>query len=150
MRNPEEFISQVVSIQTIASFGQALTDGRQHAFALLAHYLYFTQKAALHTLQFIRLHNSTDLVLLDEVTVKNLEIFHASYEHDSRYSLFGVINNTKTSAGARLLYSFLQQPTQNLEEITRRLGFVEYFRSLDTVRQIHQQLHYICDIQKTV
>ena len=149
-RNPEDFIAQVAGVQTVASFGQALSQWREQAFALLAYYLHFTQKAPLHTLQYVRLHNTSDIVLMDDVTVKNLEIFHASYEHDARYSLFGVINNTRTAAWSRLLHRILQHPTQKQDIIAERLGHVAYFRGRQYTRMLHQQLSHTCDIQKTV
>lgn len=115
-------------MQTITSFGKALENGRGEAFALLAYYVHYTQKSPLHTLHYIRLHNEETTILLDDVTIKNLEIFHASYEHDARYSLFGVINNTRTAAGARLLSSMLHYPLQNEALIQERLDHIDYYR----------------------
>lgn len=95
---PQEYITRVCQLQTITSFGKAVTQGREKAFALLVYYLYYTQKKPLVTVQQVRFHHDKDFVLLDPITLKNLEVFHASYEHDPRYSLFGVINRCKTGA----------------------------------------------------
>nr|DAS54263.1 MAG TPA: Mismatch repair ATPase (MutS family) [Caudoviricetes sp.] len=34
---------------------------------------------------------------MDETTVKNLEIFSSSYENSSKYTLFEILNTTKTA-----------------------------------------------------
>ena len=45
----------------------------------------------------VGLHMHDQHVLLDEVTMKNLEIFASSYEHSEKYSLIGIIDNTQTA-----------------------------------------------------
>lgn len=86
--NPEQFITSMLRIQSISSFGQALADHRAIAFALLLHYLYKTQQQDISTVYRISLYRPGDYVLLDDVTIKNLELFSSSYDQDSQYSLF--------------------------------------------------------------
>jgi DNA mismatch repair ATPase MutS len=47
---------------------------------------------------------------LDEVTIKNLELLSSSYEWSERYSLFHILNTTKTAGGTRLLHHLLTNP----------------------------------------
>jgi DNA mismatch repair ATPase MutS len=56
--------------------------------ALLLDYLRYTQKKRLTTIAKIGYHSSEGLVLMDDVTIKNLEIFASSYELNTKYSLF--------------------------------------------------------------
>lgn len=37
-------------------------------------------------------------VLLDDVTIKNLELFASSYENSEKYSLLGIIDTTQTTS----------------------------------------------------
>jgi len=57
------------------------------AFALLLNYIKNTQKTDLHNIVRVSLHASKDRVLLDNITIKNLEIFASSYENNEKYSL---------------------------------------------------------------
>jgi DNA mismatch repair protein MutS len=69
-----------------------------YTFALLLNYLKNTQKSNLHNIVRVSLHTMKDHVLLDNITIKNLEVFASSYENNERYSLIGVLDNTKTAA----------------------------------------------------
>jgi DNA mismatch repair ATPase MutS len=94
--HPDDFISQVCNIQSISSFGKALEDGRLATTALLFNYLKHTQKKSLSNIVRISFHSNDKLVIIDDITIKNLEIFASSYENTEKYSLFGIIDNTKT------------------------------------------------------
>lgn len=75
-------------IQTIQSFGKALQDGRLYPFALLLHYISYTQKQETMATLRVSFHGDEDYVYLDDTTIKNLEIFASSYESTEKYSLF--------------------------------------------------------------
>ena len=77
----------MTKVQSLTSFGKALEEGRLGAIALLFNYITNTQKTELRNIAKIALHSQDKLVLLDEVTLKNLEIFSSSYEHSEKYSL---------------------------------------------------------------
>lgn len=71
---------------------------------------------------------------LDDITIKNLEIFSSSYEGTSKQSLFGVINHTKTSMGSRLLALRLRQPLSDRSEIVSRQDHVSYILAHSDLR----------------
>ena len=58
-----------------------------YAFSLLAHYLRSVQKNALQNIISVSYDNSLDQVLLDNVTIKNLELFASHYDGAKQYSL---------------------------------------------------------------
>lgn len=95
--NAQDFILHMTKVQSLTSFGKAVEEGRLGAIALLFNYITHTQKTELRNIAKIALHSQDDLVLLDEVTLKNLEIFSSSYEHSEKYSLIGILDRTKTS-----------------------------------------------------
>jgi DNA mismatch repair ATPase MutS len=64
---------------------------------LLLNYIKHTQKTSLSNIVRIALHSQDNLVLLDDVTIKNLEIFTSSYEGSEKYSLCGILDTTKTA-----------------------------------------------------
>ena len=64
---------------------------------------------------------------LDADTVKNLEIVRNLRTGETKGSLFGMMNFTKTAGGGRLLRSTLLQPLCDLATIEMRLGCVDEF-----------------------
>ncbi len=65
-------------------------------------------------------------LLLDPATQRNLEVFKTSAQ-TRKGSLLDAMDETVTSAGARLLESFLTSPERNLAEIHRRQRCVSEF-----------------------
>ncbi|MEI7558423.1 MAG: hypothetical protein WCJ45_06605 [bacterium] len=65
--------------------------------ALLFSYLTYTQKHALANITRISFHSQHQFLILDDVTIKNLEILTSTYEGNERYSLFHILDSTQTS-----------------------------------------------------
>jgi DNA mismatch repair ATPase MutS len=76
----EKFLVGTTGVQQIASYGKALEDGKLEATALLFSYLKHTQKHALTNITKISFHSQDTYLILDEVTIKNLELLSSSYE----------------------------------------------------------------------
>ena len=60
---------------------------------------------------------------------------------DSAGSIYGLLNQTRTQIGARLLKKWLKQPTTSLQEIDLRHQIVEYFFSNEHIRNDVQNMH---------
>lgn len=59
--------------------------------------------------------NDLDGILsIDHNTIENLEILYDKRKNESKLSLFGIINQTKTTVGYRLLRSNLLCPSNNI------------------------------------
>lgn len=149
--DPEKFISWMTGVQQIASYGKALEDGKLATMALLLSYLNHTQKSSLTNITKISFHSQDTYLLLDEVTIKNLELLSSSYEGSERYSLFHILNTTQTAGGARLLHHTLTNPIKDLEQLQRRLDMIEnFFSDQEKSKHIHQLLANVRDIPKLV
>ncbi len=95
-----------------------LTAGLQAAAAALS-YLRATQGEALgHLTRLIRLA-AADAMMLDATSVETLELV-ASSAGDVRSSLFGVLDETLTPMGARLLRQWLLRPLLDVDAIGAR------------------------------
>ena len=93
--------------------------------------------------------NSSDSVLLDNVTIKNLELFASHYDQAKKYSLLGVIDHTKTALGARLFREVLMRPTKNFAMISWRQKQIEhYIAHMSDAESIAQTLGHMLDIPK--
>lgn len=146
--DPELTISKVCKTSHLSSYGKALSDGRSQALSLLFAYLQHTQQQSLTNISKISFHSNEGAVLMDEVTIKNLEIFASSYEASSQYSLFGILDTTKTAAWSRLLREILANPTNDLAELKYRLGKIDQFVESEATRSIHQFLWGFFDLPK--
>ena len=65
--------------------------------------------------------NLNKTMVLDSSTIRNLEIVSNLYTGDIEYSLFGIIDKTKTPMGKRMLYSWLLKPLIERKDIEERL-----------------------------
>ena len=154
--DPEKFIVWMTGVQQIASYGKALEDGKLPTMALLLSYLNHTQKISLTNITKISFHSQDTYLILDEVTIKNLELLSSSYEGSERYSLFHILDTTQTAGGSRLLHHTLTNPIKDLEQLQRRLDTIErYFAQLPMANdqwpmRIYQLLSNVRDIPKLV
>jgi DNA mismatch repair protein MutS len=89
-----------------------------------------------HVTRIARFDTSRTLVL-DQVTRRNLEIFFPMADDGSSASLVGVLDETRTAMGARLLRKWLAMPLRNLPEISARLDAIAL---LTEARELREQL----------
>ncbi|MAE17068.1 MAG: DNA mismatch repair protein MutS [Deltaproteobacteria bacterium] len=112
----------------LAGFGiEHLTLGTTAAGGLLA-YLEETQKCNLAHLTSVKAHVFDQTMLLDEATVRNLELFETQ-SGNKQHTLFAVLNHTCTPMGARLLRQWLRTPLLGMDALNTRLDAVEEFAS---------------------
>ena len=64
---------------------------------------------------------------IDSNTRRALELTKPLMGTDTKATLFGVMNNTATAAGQRLLHSRLCAPSSNVDVIQKRLEAVDFF-----------------------
>ncbi|MEK6554291.1 MAG: DNA mismatch repair protein MutS, partial [Bdellovibrionota bacterium] len=87
------------------------------------------------------------LMPLSETVLRHLEIFKTS-KGEEKGSLFQALNRTKTSAGARLLKSWLQFPLIDKTLIEERQNKVEIWtKNLSTLKTLRQALGAMGDIE---
>ncbi len=111
--------------------------------------------AALLHLDTIRYYEQQDSLVLDPVTVRNLELLsglnadenHRGGRPDA--SLFGAIDQTVTVMGARLLRTWILRPELSRPEIEARLDAVAEFKSQTMLREeIRQNLRGVQDLER--
>ncbi len=76
---------------------------------------------------------------LDEATQRNLELTQSLNNSSDKYTLYHVMNDTKTAMGARLLRKWLFHPLKDLNAIQKRQQMVSLFhknqKGLTSVRE---------------
>lgn len=116
---------------------------------MLLNYLSNVSKSKLNHIVKIAEINLEQKMILDENSMKNLEILKGLNSNRKSGSLLEVLDYTKTSMGQRLLRRWIEEPLLNISEIKRRQDYVEEFKAdfifLDDVRSI---LASIIDIER--
>jgi DNA mismatch repair protein MutS len=113
-------------------------DGRTAAIEAaggLVAYLRDTQKADLAHVRSIAYKTTSDVLVIDPITLRHLEVVAGS-DGAAAGSLLHEIDRTMTSMGARLLRGWLLRPLRTLERIRDRLDAVEElaFRTTDRAK----------------
>ncbi len=135
---------------TLKGFGiEHLEQGITSAGALLYH-IKETQPTFLKQIKRIQFFNTSEFMILDLSTKRNLEIY-SSINNDYEGSLFSVIDKTLTPMGARCLKRWVSHPLNNLEKIQQRLEIVDIFYNNDESRnKIRNYLKEVSDIERLV
>ncbi len=123
------------------------------AAGAILHYLKETQKSTLDHIDRPSFYDRGSAMILDPVSVRNLEllepIFPADLGGQRDACLLGVLDETLTGMGGRLLRARLLRPSMQLDEIEGRLDAVEeLFR--DTIRrtELRKVLSQILDLER--
>ncbi len=95
------------------------------ACGVLFGYVKLTQKRDLSHINRIQKLENKKFMVLDINTRRNLEILETMRDRKKKGSLIGVMDKTKTSMGARLLKSWIEQPLYDSKGINLRLDSVE-------------------------
>ncbi len=99
------------------------------AAAAVLHYLKETQRSALDHLEAPTFYDRADSLILDAVTVRNLELVEPLFAADlgsaKDATLAGTIDQTLTGMGGRLLRARMLRPSIHRAEIEERLDIVE-------------------------
>jgi DNA mismatch repair protein MutS len=137
-----------LGVSSLDGFGLA---GRVYAVGAAGaavHYVNETQRAQAAHVGEISFFEVADCLTLDATTVTNLELVEAS-DGNRRHSLLGVLDETMTGMGARLLRQWLLRPSVKLGEIETRLDAVDEFKASPIKRdQIRRLLESLADLER--
>ncbi|HTL99667.1 MAG TPA: DNA mismatch repair protein MutS [Candidatus Omnitrophota bacterium] len=137
------------SVARLDSFGlDAGREGLGAAGALLD-YLRSLAKSDLPQIREIRPLREGEPLVVDEVTLRNLEVFDspAGKEH----SLLHLLDRTETSMGARALRGLLRKPARESAVVTARLDRTACFAESAPLRaELAERLHRFPDLERTL
>ncbi|MDX1994483.1 MAG: DNA mismatch repair protein MutS [bacterium] len=136
-------------IRTLGGFGLDDRPCAAAAAGALLGYLRDTQKSGLSQLTNLRTYSTSDFMVLDQFTRRNLELTETIRARQTRGSLLGVLDRTVTSMGARLLRSWVNQPLLDLNRLNARLDAVEALAKDEALRmEIRDALKQVSDIER--
>jgi len=150
-KGAEEVLNNHFKVKSLQSFGVENYPVGIQAAGNLINYLQDTQKTALEHINKLSLYNINDYMILDEATIRNLELLFTYQFFEEKGSLLSVIDHTQTGMGGRLLRNWLLHPLINLDKIQQRLDAVEiFFNSLDLREGFKKELKNIADIERLI
>lgn len=112
-------------------------------------YIYDTQKGSVDHISNIRYYTSSQYMIIDTATQRNLELTETMREKKKRGTLLWVLDKTKTAMGGRLLRRYIEQPLIVKDAIVRRQDAVDEFcdRYIDR-EEIGEYLTSIYDFER--
>ena len=115
------------------------------AAGALLRYVDETQKGEFVHIAGVASYSLSDFMIVDEASKRNLELFETIWTGAKRGSLLGMMDQTVTSMGARMLRAWLQYPLLDLEQIKLRSNGVEEAKKRQlarrSVRKVLQEVH---------
>jgi len=119
------------------------------AVSVLLDYIDKSSKSILAHIQTINIYSENDFMGMDEATQKNLEILKNLHDNTESFTLFSIINKTKTTMGSRKLKKWLIRPLRVMKEINERHLAIDYFYHGQTIlNSVRIQLKSVLDIER--
>lgn len=108
-------------------------------------------KTLLSHIKILNFYNSNDTMILDETTIKNLEILKNLRDDSTVNTLLEILDKTITSMGGRLLKKWLINPLINTNEIIKREKVVTlFYTKQDLLNKVEKALKQVMDIERLV
>ncbi len=119
------------------------------AAGALLEYVRDTQKTALPHIERLEYWRRGRHLIIDESTRRSLELTHTIRDGRRDNTLLGIMDQTRTPMGARLLTDWLSSPLTDIPQITQRLDAVEELIGDLTLRDdLREALKGIYDLQR--
>src|SRR4051794_13025793 len=127
--------------------GKSLAVG---AAGAILHYLRDTQRSALDHLERPSFYDRSDALVLDAVTVRNLELVEPLFAGERRDStLLSVLDETVTGMGGRLMRRRLLRPCVDIPEIEARLDAVAELHQATIARtELRKRMREVLDLER--
>ena len=147
-RGRERLLNQFNTL-SLEGFGcENLKTGISAAGALI-YYIRKTQKQKTEHILRIETYTLSSYLWLDDISFQNLEIIKNIRTGSGQGTLLGIIDNTVTAMGGRLLKSWLRYPLVNIEEIDSRLDAVQEAKnSFHIRRSVIECLKSVYDLER--
>jgi DNA mismatch repair protein MutS len=145
----ENTLKNQLKVRELTAFGLENKHEAVRASGAVLRYALDTQKAAAEHISEINILEANDFMVLDAVTLRNLEIIESKGESNKK-TLLNVIDETVTGMGARLLRSWLLRPSVKRSEIQTRLSAVSELTDSMLRDKIRYLLKEIADLERLV
>lgn len=137
-------------VLSLEGFGLATRPAAATAAGAILHYVRSTQRGTLEHVDRIGFYDRQDCLVLDAVTVRNLELVEPLFSSGgAETTLFRTLDATLTPMGKRLLRSWVLRPSIDLAEICARQDALATALA-ETIRreELRRRLEGILDLER--
>ncbi|MDQ3087675.1 MAG: DNA mismatch repair protein MutS [Acidobacteriota bacterium] len=145
----ENLLKHQLKVQELSGFGLGGKTAAIRSAGACLRYAQETQRASAEHISDISYFEAADFMILDAITLKNLEIVESRNETNKR-TVFGVIDETVTNMGARLLRTWLLRPSIKRSEIQTRLSAVAELTDSILRDKLRYLLKEVADLERLV
>lgn len=115
----DQMLCDHFGVKELTAFGLTEKHAALRAAGACLCYARHTQRASAAHIVDIQYYEASDSMILDAVTVRNLEMFESRGDKQQN-TLFGVLDECMTGMGSRLLKSWIARPSLKRSEIQTR------------------------------
>lgn len=145
----ERLLRDHYRLHNLDGLGAAGSEAALCAAGALLHYLRDTQRTALDHVERPSFFRQRQWMMLDPVTVRNLELVEPLFGGPSKSTLLKTVDRTQTAMGARLMRQWLLRPELARREIeSRHEGVGELVAQTIPRTEIRRELEQVLDIER--
>jgi DNA mismatch repair protein MutS len=139
-----------LGVLSLEGFGLQGRPAAATAAGAILHYVRSTQRGTLEHVDRIGFYDRQEYLVLDAVTVRNLELVEPLFANtSSEVTLFRALDATLTPMGKRLLRSWMLRPSIDIHEINCRLDAVEAgVKEFVAREELRRALEGVLDIER--
>lgn len=149
LRESELRLKNQMGVNELAGFGIGGKNYALSAAGACLKYAQDTQRATAGHISEIKYFETTDFMILDAVTVRNLEIFESRAEKNKN-TLFGLIDECVTGMGSRLLRQWISRPSIKRSEIQTRLAAVTELSDTILREKLRFLMKEVSDLERLI
>lgn len=141
-----------LKVASLDGFGLKDHPAATGAAGAVLHYLSQHLRRNVAHLSGLSFYQASDFLVLDAISLRNLEILEPLNRDASRNAcLYGALNRTVTPMGARRLRDWLTQPLSTAQSIQRRQGAVQMLLNQShSAGRLREQLKEVRDLERTI
>jgi DNA mismatch repair protein MutS len=142
-------LQQQLKVANLKGFGLREDSPEILAAGVLLEYLGETAKRALSHVSSLSVYADKSFAELDEATQRNLELLGNLQDGSRKYTLLEVLDQTRTSPGARKLRRWILTPLKDRGAIEKRHGAVEsLYRDQVRLARLREALAGVLDLER--
>ena len=145
----EMLLKKHFAVKDLQAFGLRDRSEAIRAAGACLRYARETQKASAEHISEISYFEAQECLVLDSTTLANLEILE-SRTGDRKFALLGIIDETMTGMGSRLLRSWLSRPSIKRSEIQTRLSAVAELSDAMLRQKVRHLLRGVADLDRLI
>ena len=145
----KEILLRKMGVSTLEGYGIENQPLAIQTTGAIVQYLEQTQPAAISMLKGISTYSTSEFMMLDAATRRNLELTETIRRAETQGSLLSILDQTITPMGHRCIRQWVSKPLLSIEKVQQRQKVVETFHKNALLRvEFRSQLHHIGDLER--